>query len=661
MTRSASRLPPALVLLVGLLPGTVAAQADVVAEKAEREAVRLSRSGKDAGGPAAGMTRGISAQRVRAMARKSEAEYRIAIEADADDPAARSELASLYLDRADSLADVGAYGEAERYFRLATDLLPDSPDAHHSLAVFYFGLERLEASLAAETRAHEVDPGNAVTVSNLALLNERLGRMEEAERHYRRAAEMAPDDADLAWNAAYFLREQPGGRAEAERLYDRAMELAPDRQDLHWSAAFFYLYEHDDLESRARAEVPLLRALDLAETAADSIGPAEGLGDLYSQLGRLEESEHYYRVGLEADPGNTWIMNDLAVFLEKQDRSREAVELYGRAAGLAPSDGDAAAYLANQGDLLRALGEPERAEAAYRTAVERDPGSLRAWNGLGLARAALENYDGAVQAYLRAEEVDPTSVYPSRNMGDALRLWSAGEEGGVQAARLRERAAAAYARAMEKDPTHVWAPYGMGLLRSLEGRDSEAEEWFGRAAGAAPTDSAAAEMHVSVALFWSGRGRTEAAEATYRRAIALDPEHPTALNNLAWLLYGQGRLEEAGELSDRSLATPRATAADLPYSRDTRANIWLDAGEPERALELFELIRAEMEEPDVVNHLGRAMALLELGRGDEAQAAFEAALAVEERILSQDFLLEVLGYSERVVERVERLRALSGA
>ncbi|MCM2275788.1 MAG: tetratricopeptide repeat protein [Candidatus Didemnitutus sp.] len=57
-----------------------------------------------------------------------------------------------------------------------------------------------------------------------------------------------------------------------------------------------------------------------------------------------------------------------------------------------------------------------------------------------------------------------------------------------------------------------------------------------------------------------------AAEASYRSALAVDPDHLSALNNLAWLLATQDRsLEEAERLIRRALALnpePRAAYED---------------------------------------------------------------------------------------------------
>jgi len=65
---------------------------------------------------------------------------------------------------------------------------------------------------------------------------------------------------------------------------------------------------------------------------------------------------------------------------------------------------------------------------------------------------------------------------------------------------------------------------------------------------------------------YSARHDLPAAEAKYRAALAVEPDNLFALNNLAWLLAGQGRsLSEAEQLIRRALALnpePRAAYED---------------------------------------------------------------------------------------------------
>ena len=95
------------------------------------------------------------------------------------------------------------------------------------------------------------------------------------------------------------------------------------------------------------------------------------------------------------------------------------------------------------------------------------------------------------------------------------------------------------------------------------------------------------EAHPDSSLAWTNLGNVEmqrknsnAAEEAFRKAIALDAIAADALNNLAWLLYEQRRLDEAEALARRAVEAP----APDPWSRlDTLARIQLERGACEDA------------------------------------------------------------------------------
>jgi Tfp pilus assembly protein PilF len=95
------------------------------------------------------------------------------------------------------------------------------------------------------------------------------------------------------------------------------------------------------------------------------------------------------------------------------------------------------------------------------------------------------------------------------------------------------------------------------------------------------------QTHPDSALAWTNLGNVEtqrknpnAAEEAFRRAIALDAIAADALNNLAWLLYEQRRLDEAEVLARRAVGAP---APDSWMRLDTLAHIQMARGACEEA------------------------------------------------------------------------------
>ena len=76
---------------------------------------------------------------------------------------------------------------------------------------------------------------------------------------------------------------------------------------------------------------------------------------------------------------------------------------------------------------------------------------------------------------------------------------------------------------------------------------------------------------VNFANVSSSAGKRDEAERAYRKALALAPADPDALNNLAWLLLEEGtRLEEAESLAARAAEQP---GPDQAAAEDTLARI----------------------------------------------------------------------------------------
>jgi Tfp pilus assembly protein PilF len=95
--------------------------------------------------------------------------------------------------------------------------------------------------------------------------------------------------------------------------------------------------------------------------------------------------------------------------------------------------------------------------------------------------------------------------------------------------------------------------------------------------------------HPDSVVAWTNLGNAEkesgninAAEQAFRKAIALDPTAADALNNLAWLLYEQKRLEEAEPLAEQAVA---AAAPDVWMRLDTLARIQAARGKCAAAAE----------------------------------------------------------------------------
>jgi tetratricopeptide (TPR) repeat protein len=212
------------------------------------------------------------------------------------------------------------------------------------------------------------------------LLQDHLGRFEEAEKAYRRAIELGPAFA-YPWNGlGNLLKNHLGRFEEAEGAYRKAIELDP-------GAAY----------------------------------PWNNLGNLLKDyLGQLEEAEEAYRKAIELDPALAFSWNNLGNLLKGYPgRLEEAEEAYRRAIELDPTF---AFYWDNLGNLLQHhLARLEEAEEAYRKAIELEPTYAYFWSSLAWLRYTRGKVDEETEsAACKAVELDPTDLDSAHTLATIL-------------------------------------------------------------------------------------------------------------------------------------------------------------------------------------------------------------------------------------------------
>ena len=526
--------------------------------------------------------------------------------------------------------------QAERYYQEAVARDSLNPARHQALASFYFARGRFAESETAIRRSLALDPRDAWWTKNLALALHKLGREKEAEG-----------------------------------LYLRAIALDSLNFGLHNSLGLFY----GDLERFGEAERALRRAAELAPDAPEVAG---NLGWLYSKLGRTADELREYVRAAALDSLNSDRYNQVGATYFELARYAEAERAFHRAAELAPRS---ALLAGNLGLVYGRLNRPEDAVREYRRAIALDSLNAERHSNLGGYYWSAERYREAAAAFRRAAALAPNSAQDAQNLGlvleklgqaadaerefrravglDSLNFRRHGALAGFlqRQGRLPE-AEASYLRGLAvAGDSAAAAATELGDFYQNSGQPAKAEERY-RAALARDSTSVGALVSLGN-LYWA-QGKMPAAKQSWSAVLRFDRDNALALNNVAWALYGEGRAADATPLSDQSLAHEATlSTADLRTYLDTRANIWLDAGDPRRALESFDRALQNNAHPDAGLYFGRAMSLLELGREREAVAAFRQAVAVDAKYGDRAFLAGTVRYSAKALARFDRLRALA--
>ena len=166
-----------------------------------------------------------------------------------------------------------------------------------------------------------------------------------------------------------------------------------------------------------------------------------------------------------------------------------------------------------QGDVVK-LGDPSGALAAYRSALELDPGYVQVWLELGRLYEVKEQWGPAEQAYERALEALPSFYEAALALADLLR----------RAGRVRH-AVTRLATMLEQDPYDLKALLLLGRALLDDKRDEAALEAFRRALKFDPAQVEAL-FQLGVALARVHR-YGDAVEA-WEKVTRLDPAGPFA-------------------------------------------------------------------------------------------------------------------------------------
>ncbi len=446
-----------------------------------------------------------------------------------------------------------------------------------------------EEALHSAERALDASPGARARARELL---ERAGRFERAaeilELELRDSAES--ERVELLRHAARLAWDELADGERCCRALERLEKLsAPTPDDLErWALALAALGKLDESLARRRTALERLgdrarpeRWIELAEAAAE-------------RLGDLSLARSACDAALRRDPGSTRALAlraDLCARLGDAAGEAADAERLGSRLDHGP---EAAAALARAARVAeQALGDVDRAYALYRSALERQSGSIDAL--LGAGRIAL-----ARREWPRAE----------RWLGEACMLLDAGERGPRLAAAARDAATAALE----------------------QGRDAEALRLLELARRTDPDDGATLERIAAASLrvraFGTARGALEARLAS--PGLAAERRAELSLD-LATALAGEGRLPDA----IRALEQVRSLAPNEPRALSALVDLLERTGSREAMLARLDdwiACAPEAQRPELVLRAARAEAALE--RPERARVRVEPLVA-EEKLPAQ--------------------------
>ena len=288
----------------------------------------------------------------------------------------------------------------------------------------------------------------------------------------------------------------------------------------------------------------LLRQGDLAGAETNLAGALEGappdrpvlqvaLASVYARTDRFNQAEALLREALRSSPGSVPAHLVLIDVLMGTGRFEEALTMVESTRRLDPADASA---LVKEALLEARVGDPRRAEAAARRAIEQRPGDGEAWYVLGLALARRGSLEEAAGALRQANARIPSHLGTLGQLSRVLTRLGRADE----AKRYRDEHRAALGRLRVEERVRENRLKAVDLFNRGDFTGALAELQV--IAREDPNDP---QVHLYLGSTYIGLGERDKARAALRRSLDLDPRSERAYMEMGRLLAIEGRLDEA--------------------------------------------------------------------------------------------------------------------
>ena len=477
------------------------------------------------------------------------------------------------------------------------------------------------------------------------------GRLDEAIESWEAGLAVEPDNTAIKRVLTQVLISDPQHRKRGQAMLAELQSELPDDPELLRIEAEAQL---DEGSAKAR-DSALVKLREVVQAAPQDVRAWRRLINLVRARGDLEEARTLVlqavaanpndvnlvltRVGIESDLGNDRVARELVLavrashpdnvescllllqLLLRHGDLESAVLLVNEATKLDP--GSQAVQIARS-QVLLAKGDTRQAVENLESYIDQEGGDqgIEAVLLLASLHVRLGELEEADRRLTQAEKIDT-----NRRETVAARLsWFVSQE--------RFDELLSYLAALpEGQPDRPWCVLEGARLLTYSTDKPRLTEAMRLLKQVIEMDPGNVDSHLEIARINYRLGDRDAAKVAYRNLLKIDPGHPNALNDLAWLLADDGGTEALAEAEAMSSRGVRLHPNN-PHMRDTRGVVLFKLGRlSEAQTELERCLK--LAGPGVPTHAKALWHLAEvlkaMERPAEARARLEKALEIHER------------------------------
>ncbi|MCL5104582.1 MAG: tetratricopeptide repeat protein [Armatimonadetes bacterium] len=409
-------------------------------------------------------------------------------------------------------------------------------DANFNLGAYEYGKKNIKAAETYWLAARRAQPKNPVVNVNLAMVQARQGKINEASASAQAALKADPKNR-MALEVYCFVLENGRKMDEAVRVYRRWQKYYPTDPIPNRKIAGIYMFQNKKDKAYPEFDLALKKApkdLDTINTYAMALKMDEKYDKAYA----------LYEKALKVKPGVAQTMFDAAFCLEKQKKPDEAIALLKKAVA---NDAKNVMYRGKLAELIEQKQDYPAVLEQYNEMAKNDDVGTKSFAlfKIGSIQEKQNKPDDAIASYKKSLEARPSAP----NSLEALAK--------LYEAQKKTEEFLPYLKTLV-EPGKDESPYGFFFDKyKAAGKTDEAIKSLEEISGKNPDNVA---IRYVLATAYKGANQQDKAIEQYNAIIAKNADDPSANKELGDIYKAQGKDQDAA-------ARYAVAAKSMPWDR----------------------------------------------------------------------------------------------